>query len=129
MRRARIALTLALLACGPQVTPDEPTRAGAWWLGNWQVDLAALEAQADFAALTPEARAIARGALEAGPWRLGLDSTRAHLSDGRSLACTFDTTGDDAVVVMVDDAVLLRLRRTGPRTIRTEGDLPLVRVD
>ena len=90
---------------------------------------AALEAQTDFAALTPEAQAFARGALEAGPWRLGLDSTRVHLSDGRTLACSFETTGDDAVVVTVDDAVLLRLRRTGPRTMRTEGDLPLVRAE
>ncbi len=129
MRRASLAMTLALAACGPQVTPDEPTRTGPWWLGNWQVDLAALEAQTDFAALTPEAQAFARGALEAGPWRLGLDSTRVHLSDGRTLACSFETTGDDAVVVTVDDTVLLRLRRTGPRTMRTEGDLPLVRAE
>ena len=124
-----LALALALAACGPQVTPDEPTRAGPWWLGNWQVDLVALDTQADFAALTPEARAIARGALEAGPWRLGLDSTRVHLSDGRTLNCSFEAAGDDGVVVTVDDAVLLRLRRTGPRTMRTEGDLPLVRAD
>jgi hypothetical protein len=52
-----------------------------------------------------------------------------HLSDGRSLTCVIEPSGDDGVVVTADEVVLLRLRRTGPKTMRTDAELPLVRVD
>jgi len=131
VRRARVAASLALLllGCGTQVTPGEPVAASRWWLGNWQVDLDALDAEAHFNALTPEARAVVRAALEANTWRLGIDSTRVHLPDGRAVPYTLEQTAPDTVILRDADAVLIRLVRTGADALRTDRELPLERAD
>jgi hypothetical protein len=126
---AALSLTLLLVGCGTQVTPGEPIASSRWWLGNWQVDLEALDAEAHFIALTPEARAVVRAALEANAWRLGIDSARVHLPDGRAVPYTLEQTAPDTVVLRNADAVLLRLVRTGADALRTDKELPLERAD
>jgi hypothetical protein len=122
-------IALLLVGCGTQVAPGEQVAASRWWLGNWQVDLDALDGEAHFTALTPEARAVVRAALEANAWRLGIDSTRVHLPDGRSVPYTLEQTAPDTIVLRDADAVLFRLVRTGADALRTDRELPLERAD
>jgi len=137
MRGAAVFLCLRLgscgllSACGPHVSPDEVVAppAAEWWLGDWVVDLSALDHVESFRRLTPEAQETARALISGARWRLAFDSRRVHLPDGRLVPFSLsqgDTQG--AELALATGERLTLTRTSGGLFLRTH-DLPLRRAD
>lgn len=131
MRIAVLLLAGLVAACGPQLTPDEPVAPppGQWWLGDWVVDLAALDQAESFRALAPEAQAVARDLVTGARWRLAFDTRRAHLPDGRLVPFSVDRSDEvEAVLTLATGESLSLQRRPGGLRLASH-DLPLRRAD
>ena len=138
MRAMLPALVLALGAacggCGPHVSPDDAPAAPVddatdWWLGDWVVDLGALDSAESFRALAPEAQRLARDLVAGARWRLAFDSRRVHLPDGRLLPFRVDARDDTRATLVLATGEQLTLARRSGGLMLASHDLPLRRAD
>jgi hypothetical protein len=138
MRAVSLALSVALgaacAACGSHVSPDDAPSlpvddATDWWLGDWVVDLGALDSAESFRALAPEAQSLARDLVTGARWRLAFDSRRVHLPDGRLVPFRVDARDETrATLVLATGEQLTLARRTGGLLLASH-DLPLRRAN
>jgi len=135
MRGPAVCLCLGLgalvPACGPHVSPDEVMAppAAEWWLGDWVVDLAALDHVESFRRLPPEAQETARALISGARWRLAFDSRRVHLPDGRLVPFSLSRGDAQGAELALATGERLTLTRTGGGLFLSTHDLPLRRAD